>query len=433
MTMNRRDLLKTSLAAGLFLPGISGLAYGDDSPNERVNVALIGLGGQGGHQVGGLRSQNIVALCDCDDAKAGNVYEKFPNAKKFYDYRKMFDEMSNQFDAVAVSTPDHTHFHPSWIAMSLNKHLYLEKPMAHCVKECRILTEMAREKKLATQLGMQRHAKPQMRRTIEAIQSGAIGEITHVFSRVGGDRGMRAPLDFSKPIPSGLDWEAWIGPAKFRPYTSDLCPYWWRFWWDYGTGETGNWCCHILEIPFWALDLTYPEKVSATGPAVDPERTSKGMDVIFDFPAIDGRGPVKLYWSHGGFNQAIREYRDQFPNIRMGNNFFVGTKGVISCDFDWHEVHLFDKTAEYQKPEETIPPSPGFHREWINAIKGGEPATCNFDFSGKIAEAGLLGNAAYRVGAAEPIRWNWKEMKSPDCAAIDEFNYPNYRKGWEIG
>lgn len=284
--MNRRDLLKTSLATGLFLPGISGLAFGDDSPNERVNVALIGIGGQGGHQVNGLAKQNVVALCDCDDDRAGGVYGKFPNAKKYYDYRKMFDEMANQFDAVAVSTPDHSHFHPSFIALLLNKHLYLEKPMAHCIKECRVLTEMAREKKLATQLGMQRHAMPSMRRTIEAVQSGAIGEIQEVFSCVGGSRGMPEPLNFSAPKPEKLDWEVWIGSAKFRPYSSDLCPYKWRFWWDYGTGETGNWCCHILEIPFWALNLTYPEKVTAQGPEVDAERTPKGMDVLFEFPAV---------------------------------------------------------------------------------------------------------------------------------------------------
>lgn len=433
--MKRREFLKTTAAFGLFLPGISGLARGDASPNERVNVALIGIGGQGGHQVGGLGSQNVVALCDVDDDRAGKVYEKFPNAKKYYDYRKMFDEMSNQFDAIAVSTPDHSHFHPSWIGMQLNKHLYLEKPMAHCVKECRILTELAREKKLATQLGMQRHAMPSMRRTIEAVQCGAIGDIVEVYSRIGGDRGMPQPLDFSKPKPETLDWEVWIGPAKFRPYTSGLCPYNWRFWWDYGTGETGNWCCHILEIPFWALNLTYPEKVSAVGPEVDPERTSKGMDVVFDFPAVGDRKALKLYWSHGGFNREIKKHLERFGDrkIKMGNTFFVGTKGVISCDFGWHEVHLYDEKAEYQAPAETIPPSPGFHREWLSAIKGGEPATCNFDFSGKIAEAGLLGNAAYRVGAAEGIRWNWQEIKSPDCAAIDEFNYPNYRKGWEIG
>ncbi|MDO4628444.1 MAG: Gfo/Idh/MocA family oxidoreductase [Planctomycetia bacterium] len=432
MRMNRRDMLKTSLATGLFLPGISGLAFGDDSPNERVNVALIGIGGQGGHQVGGLASQNVVALCDCDDARAGKVYERLPNAKKYYDFRKMFDEMSNQFDAVAVSTPDHTHFHPSYIAMSLDKHLYLEKPMAHCVKECRILTEMARERKLATQLGMQRHAMPQMRRTIEAIQSGAIGEITEVYSRVGGNRGMPEALKFDTPKPENLDWDVWIGPAKFRPYTADLCPYKWRFWWDYGTGETGNWCCHIMEIPFWALNLTYPEKISATGPEVDAERTSKGMDVVFDFPAVGDRKAVKLYWSHGGFNREIKKHLEKFPNMKQGNNIFIGTKGIISCDFSWHEVHLYDEKAEYQVPEETIPASPGFHREWINAIKGGEVATCNFDYSGKIAEAGLLGNAAYRVGAKDGIRWDWKAIKSPDCAAIDEFNYPNYRKGWEL-
>ncbi|MDO4570599.1 MAG: Gfo/Idh/MocA family oxidoreductase [Planctomycetia bacterium] len=425
--LNRREMLKTSLAAGVFLPGISGLARGDDSPNERLNVACIGLGGQGGFQLNGLSSQNIVALCDCDDARAGNAYTRFPNAKKFYDFRKMFDEMSNQFDAVTVSTPDHTHFHPSFIALSLDKHLYLEKPMAHCVKECRILTDLAREKGLATQLGMQRHALSGMRRTVEAIQSGAIGKVHEVYSWVGGSRGMPGNLKSGETAPAGLDWEMWIGPAKFRPYTSDLCPYKWRFWWDYGTGETGNWCCHILEIPFWALGLTYPERVQADGPEVHDEQTPKSMNVTFDFPAVEGRDAVKLHWCHG-VPEAVR----QLNLDRIGNNVFIGEKGILSCDFNWHKLYPTDQFVDYKAPEPFIPESPGFHKEWIEACKGGAPASCNFDYSGKIAEAGLLGNAAYRVGAKDGIRWNWQEIKSPDCPNIDEFNYPNYRKGWEI-
>lgn len=424
--LNRRKMMQTTLAAGLFLPGISGLARGDASPNEKLNVAHVGLGGQGGHQLGGLASQNVVALCDCDEARAGKAYERFPGAKAFRDFRKMFDEMANQIDAVTVNTPDHTHFHPSFAALSLDKHLYLEKPMAHCVKECRILTELAREKKLATQLGMQRHTLTGMHRTVEALKAGVIGEITEVYTWIGGDRGMPAPLSKTPDVPATLDWELWIGPAKFRNYTPELCPYNWRFWWDYGTGETGNWCCHNLDIPFWALDLTYPETVSATGPEVDAERTSKSMHTTFTFPAVGDRKALTLHWCHGTPKFA----KDQ--GFKLGNNLFVGTAGMLSCDFTWHQVHLADKDAEYKAPAKNIPDSPGFHREWIDACKGGQPATCNFDYSGKIAELGLLGNAAYRAGVKDAVRWNWQEMKSPDTAAMDAFNFPEYRKGWEI-
>ncbi len=424
--LNRRQMLKTTVVAGLFLPGISGLARGDASPNEKLNVAHIGLGGQGGHQLGGLANQNIVALCDCDEARAGNAYERFSGAKAFRDYRKMFDEMANNIDAVTVNTPDHTHFHPSFIALSLDKHLYLEKPMAHCVKECRVLAELAREKKRATQLGMQRHALTGMHRTVEAIQAGVIGEVTEVYTWIGGDRGMPALLSKFPDVPATLDWELWVGPAKFRKYTPELCPYNWRFWWDYGTGETGNWCCHNLDIPFWALDLTYPETVSATGPEVDAERTSKSMHTVFRFPVVGDRKTLTLHWCHGTPEFAKKQ------GFKLGNNLFVGTKGMLSCDFTWHEVHLNDKDTEYKAPEKSIPDSPGFHKEWVDACKGGAPATCNFEYSAKIAELGLLGNAAYRAGLKDAVRWNWQEMKSPDTTAMDAFNFPEYREGWRM-
>ncbi|MDO4573605.1 MAG: Gfo/Idh/MocA family oxidoreductase [Planctomycetia bacterium] len=427
--MKRRDMLKTTAALGLFLPGISGLARGEDSPNERLNVALVGLGNQGGYQVNGLKSQNYVALCDCDERMGGKVFEAYPDAKKYFDYRKMFDEMANQIDAVAVSTPDHSHFHPAFTALSLNKHLYLEKPMAHSVSECRILTELAREKKRATQLGMQRHANPGMRRIVEAVKSGVIGDVTDVYVWINSSRGMPEPLPF-EPAPEGVHWDVWVGPAPFREFSSGLCPYKWRFWWDYGTGETGNWCCHNMDMAFWALDLTYPEFVSATGPERDAERTPQALESVLKFPAHGNRKAVTMHWGQG-----MPEYAKNFAResgLKLGNTLFVGTRGTLSCDYSRFDLWPSDTFSQWQAPEPTIPNSPGFHREWIDACKGGTPASCNFDYSGKIAEAGLLANAAYRIGAKEGIRWNAETLRSPDTTEIDAYTYPTYRKGWEI-
>ena len=213
----RRDVLKgvAAASAGYWL-GTSSVARAA-SANEKLNVACIGIGGRGGANVGGVSGENIVALCDVDDARAGGQYKKFHKAKKFYDHRKMFDAMSNEIDAVVVSTPDHTHYHPSMTALLAGKHLYCEKPLAHNVWQVRQITKTAAENKLATQLGNQRHAHEAMRRTVELINAGAIGKVTEVHSWIGGSRGMpKIPTD-TPPVPKGLDWDVWLGQAPERP------------------------------------------------------------------------------------------------------------------------------------------------------------------------------------------------------------------------
>ncbi|MBN1343095.1 MAG: Gfo/Idh/MocA family oxidoreductase [Phycisphaerae bacterium] len=401
------------------------------SANEKVNVAFVGLGGQGGSNLGGVSKHrdmaNVVALCDVDDVRAGKAYVAFGRAKKYYDYRKMLDEMEKEIDAVVVSTPDHTHFHAAMKAMGMGKHLYCEKPMAHAIAEVRAMTELAAKKKLATQLGCQRHEKENMRRIVELIQSGAIGDVTEVFARKGGDRGMpEMPTEFP-PVPSTLKWDLWLGPATERRYTPDYVPYKWRFWWDFGTGETGNWGCHILDIPFWALDLKYPTKVSASGPPVDKERTPKAMSSRFEFPARGSKPPVTLHWVHGkGLPPEMTERN--LPTF--GSVLFVGSKGMLACDFDKRKLYPEEKFAEFKGPEPTIPVPPDFRREWLLAVKGGKPASVNFDYSGPLTETVLLGNVAYRVG--QGFDWDAKAMKAVGCAGAEGLIRPTYRKGWEV-
>jgi len=428
---NRRDMLKTSAALGAgFWLGVTPKAY-SASPNEKLNVACIGVGGQGGANVRGVSGENIVAVCDVDEKRAGGNFTRFEKAKRYKDFRKMLDEMDKSIDAVTVSTPDHTHFHAVRQAMLMGKHCYCEKPLAHSAWECRELTNIAKKMNVATQLGNQRHAHDGMRRTVEAVRAGVIGQVKEAYCFIGGSRGMPAvPTEFP-PVPSHLDWDLWLGPAKNRPYSPEYCPYKWRFWWDFGTAETGNWGCHILDIPFWALKLKYPKRVDLdVVPAaadIDPQRTPKSMKTRLEFPAEEGHGELALHWWH---TSSTKEVFEKYKADGGGNTLFIGEKGTITAGFNGYKAKMFDGSTP-EKPEETIPKSPGFHREWINACKGGPRSTCDFvDYSGPLAESVLLANAAFRAGGG--FDWNAKEFKSSGNSKADEYIFPDFREGWKV-
>ncbi|MBC8351838.1 MAG: Gfo/Idh/MocA family oxidoreductase [Planctomycetes bacterium] len=420
--INRRRMLQTSALAGTGV-WLGSSASAADSPNEKLNIACIGVGGRGAANLGGVSSQNVVALCDVDDSRAGKAYEQHPKAKKYVDFRKMLDEMDKQIDAVVVSTPDHTHFHPSMMAMQMGKHLYCEKPMAHTVWEAREMTNMATKMKVATQLGVQRHTLANMHRSVELIKAGAIGKVSEVHCWIGGDRGMPDVPKDKPPIPSGLNWDLWLGPAKERPYHSAYCPYGWRFWWDFGTGETGNWGCHILDTPYWALDLKYPTKVEGSGPPVHTQTTPKAMTTSFEF-ADQG---VKLHWYHAKNGPPI--LKEKGMSDRGMNTLFIGSEGMLLTGFSKYKLYPEEKFADYKPPAQTIEKSPGFYKEWFTACKGGEPATCNFDYSGPLAETVLLGNAAYRAGGN--FAWDAEELTASGNEAVDQYLRPKFRKGWE--
>lgn len=425
-SIQRRSVLKAAAiaAAGIATSGKPSHAS-RTSPSEKLNLAFIGVGGRGEANVAGLAGENMVAFADVDDRRAGKVYEQHAGVQRFRDYRKMLDAVGTQLDGIVISTPDHTHFHPAWAAMQLGLHVYLEKPLAHDLHETRTLTNYARANNLATQLGAQRHAMDNMHRVVELIQAGTIGDVTEVYSWVGGERGM-PPLPKDRPaVPASLDYDLWIGPAKFRPYHPSFCPYGWRFWWDYGTGETGNWGCHILDIPFWSLGLTYPSRVDAGGPQPDSDRTPKSMQVTYQFPSRGSRPPVTLHWSHG-----VPGIISELGLQPKGNNtLFIGTDGMLLCGFGRRRLLPEEKFADAKAPEQTIPDSPGFHQEWVNACRGEGPSTCDFSYSGPLAETVLLGNVAYRAGGFD---WDYAHMSTGSNQQAHQLLKTEYRKGWEV-
>ncbi len=420
----------TGLAAGFFAAHGFG-AERAPGPADKLAVAVVGIGGQGGANLRAMKGQSIVALCDVDDARAGKAYDENPSARKFTDFRRMFDAVEKEIDAVVISTPDHTHFHPAWWALERGKHVYLEKPLAHEVEEVRRLTDLARTKGLATQLGAQRHALAGLRAGVEIVKSGMLGTIEAVHSWIASPRGMPQVPTAPETLPAGLDWDLWLGPAAERPYTKSLAPYNWRFWWDFGTGETGNWGCHILDIPYWALDLGHAVHVAGSGPPPDRDRTPTSLTSRLDFPArtgSDGRSlpPVSVHW-HQGRPEVLAAHGIDKQAADKKNTLFIGTKGMLLCGFDDWKL-LPEADFADAKPPQTIPKSPGFHREWIEACRGGPAASCHFGYSGPMAESVLLANIAYRVQGE--FDWNAAEMKSgrPD---VDALLRRHYRRGWE--
>jgi predicted dehydrogenase len=404
--------------------------------NSKLNIAAIGVAGRGGDDVNGVASENLVALCDVDDSHAAKTFERFPSAKKYKDFRKMLDEIHGQIDAVVVGTPDHTHAPAAAMAMRLGKHCYCEKPLTHSVYEARVLGTLANEKKLVTQMGTQIHAGTNYRRVVELVQTGAIGTIGEVHVWMGANlEGPAVPTDRSQPdaptdrpeVPASLDWDLWLGPAPYRPYSPSYAPFQWRYWWNFANGQLGDFFCHFCDLAFWALKLRHPLTVEAEGP-LHPESTAKWTIAKQQYPARGELPPVALTWYNGGPYPAFMKER----NIPAWNSavLFIGSKGTLISDYNRHLLLPEAQFANFQRPAPFIPDSIGHHEEWIAACKKGGPTTCNFDYSGALTEAALLCNVALRTG--EKLTWDAKNLKAVGCAKADAFLRREYRKGWTL-
>lgn len=436
--LNRRDMLRhTALAgAGFWTVFGSQAAAQSKSPNEKLNIAGIGVGGRGAEDVFGVAGENIVALCDVDEQRAGDTFQRFPQARRFQDFRVMFDKMHAQIDAVVIGTPDHTHAPAGVTAMKLGKHCYCEKPLTHSVYEARVMAETAQQHKLVTQMGTQIHAGANYRRAVELIQSGAIGPVREVHVWLGADfSGPAVPANASQPeaptdtppVPATLDWDLWIGPASHRPYHSAYAPFAWRYWWAFANGQLGDFFCHYCDLAFWALKLRHPTTVQATGP-VHPESTAQWTIARQEYPARAGMPPVTLHWYHGGGYPAL--VKEQKIPTWGSAVLFIGSEGMLISDYDRHQLLPEDKYADFRRPDPFIADSIGHHLEWVEACKTGGLTTCNFDYSGALTEAALLCNVALRTG--KTITWDAANLKAVGCPEADPFIRREYRAGWTL-
>ena len=422
-SLNRRELLRGVAAVGVASTFGSRLKAG---PNEKLNVGIIGTSGRALGNIEGVEGENVVAVCDIDDRLLESAKQRFPKAETFEDFRKLI-EMKG-IDAVVISTTDHTHAPAAAMALRMGKHVYCEKPLTHTVYEARTIAKLAKEAKVATQMGTQIHAENNYRRVVELVKSGAIGPIkaVHVWcgkSWSGGER----PKD-NPPVPSYLNWDLWLGPAPERPYNSTYQPANWRRWWDFGNGTLGDMACHVMDLPFWALDLRHPTTVEAQGPPVHPETTPNWMAVKYEFPAIGDRPALTLNWYDGDKKPEILA-EHKLPGWGMGV-LFVGEKGMLMADYSRRLLFPEADFKDFKAPEPTIPKSIGHHAEWISACKDGRPTTCNFDYSGALTETVLLGNVAYRVG--QKLEWDAANLKATNCPEAEKYLRRDYRKGWTL-
>ena len=425
--ISRRGLLKGAALTG------AGLLWASEpakariiGANDRLNVAVVGIANRGSANVEGVMNENIVAICDIDDNYLARVKEKFPQAKTFNDYRKLM-EMKG-IDAVVVSTPDHVHAPATSAAILSGHHVYCEKPLAHSVWEARHVPELVNKHKKVSQMGTQIHAMSNYRRVVEVIQSGAIGPVREVHS--WADRvwsGAGHPTD-TTPVPSNIHWDLWLGPAAERPFSQAYIPGEWRGWWAFGNGTLGDMACHHMDLPFWALELSHAETISAEGPPVDPETAPEWLKVKYTFPARGTKPPVELHWYNGGKRP---DYFAQGKLPRWGDgSLFVGDKGWLLADYGSYVLLPETDFKDYVAPKPSIPESIGHHAEWIEACKHGGTPLCNFNYSGPLAETVLLGAVAYRTG--KTIEWDHKHIKAKGVPEADLILHPHFRSGFKV-
>ncbi|HUR45021.1 MAG TPA: Gfo/Idh/MocA family oxidoreductase [Candidatus Saccharimonadales bacterium] len=426
--LNRRSFLKQAslAAAGAWMTSAPAFASGR-SATDKLNIGVIGVANRASSNLAGMRSENIVALCDVDDTFLLRAAARLPQARTYRDFRKLLEQPG--LDAVVVSTADHTHALATIIAMQSGMHVYCEKPLTHSVQEARIVAETAGKYKRVTQMGTQIHAGTNYRRVVELIQSGAIGQITecHVFcekSWSGGSRAKEAPV-----LPRDLDFDLWLGPALIRPYDPAYLPVNWRRWWDFGGGTLGDMGCHYMDLAFWALKLRHPSTIEAQGPPVHPETTPAWLIVNYQFPAREGMSPVKVNWYDGGKRPQLISEGTLGLDWKNGV-LFVGEKGYLIADYNHRRLLPEKQFKDFKASSPTIAASPGHHEEWLQVCKYGGTTTCNFRYAGALTETVLLGNVAYRTG--KKLEWDATNLRATNCPEATQYIQRAYRRGWEI-
>ncbi len=451
--LSRRELVgaAAAVAAFTFVPKHVLGAAGQPSANNKLNIGGIGVGGRGAGDIEGVSSENIVALCDADLSRASGTLKKYSNAKVYRDFREMLDKEHRNIDAVVIGAPDHIHAPASIMAMKMGKHVYVEKPMAHTIYEARRMTQVAKETGVVTQMGNQGHAGEGLRLYWEYIHAGAIGTVkeVHVWTdRAGTPERAWWPQGIDRPrgsveVPKDLDWDLWLGPARWRPYAkfpngrggeATYCPFNWRGWWDFGCGAIGDMAVHNADPAFFALELGAPTAVAAQTSPVNDETLPVWNIITLEFPAKGDRPAVKMVWYDGA--KLPPRPADLDEGLKLGDNgiLFVGDKGSLLGGSHAGTPRIIPETKrkEFGRPPKTLPRSPGHHQEWIEACKAGKPqdAKSGFWYAGPFVEALLVGNLAVRL--QERVEWDSVKMRSPNCPEADNYITKFYRNGWNL-
>ncbi|PGH39033.1 MAG: oxidoreductase [Candidatus Nephrothrix sp. EaCA] len=440
--VSRRDFLRNmALAtAGItIVPShvVSGL--GHKAPSDKLNIVGVGVGGRGSGVIQEMQSENIVGLCDIDWTYSADLMNKFPKAKKYWDWRKMFEEMKGSFDAVMVATPDHSHAIVALHAMQMGKHVYCEKPLTHAVWESRQMTEYAKKYQVVTQMGNQGNSGEGIRQVCEWIWNGEIGDVKEVHAwtnRPIWPQGLERPTQ-GDVVPDMLNWDLFIGPANERPYNHIYHPWNWRGWWDFGTGALGDMACHILDPPFKALRLKYPTKLQGSSSKFNLDCAPVSEVVQYTFPAREkykkvNMPEVKITWWDGGLLPPRPE--ELKPGELMGRddsggNLFIGTKGKIMCGCYGLKPFILGRESTPPAPKVLRRIDRGHQMDWVDACKLGYKTalekdlmpSSNFDYSGPLNEMVVMGVVAVRMqDLKRELMWDGANMKVTNISPTDE-------------
>ena len=442
--LSRRDIIRGSAAAWAFsiVPANVLAGSGQTPPSGKLNIAGIGVGGQGSWDLENVSSEHIVALCDVDLDRAAETFKRYPKAKKYRDFRVML-EQEKGIDAVVVATPDHNHAPATMMALKMGKHVYCEKPLTHTVREAREIASAARQARVATQMGNQGMAFEGNRLINEWIWDGAIGRVheVHAWSdrpthngKLFWAQGVERPKE-TPPVPATLDWDLWLGPARYRPYHPAYVPFAWRGWWDFGEGGLGDMGIHNLAPVFSSLKLGAPTSVYASSTLVYKETLPLACVVHYEFPARGDMPAVKLHWYDGGILPQRPDELEKGRELSAEDGLiFVGDKGKMYVEgWGGNSPRLIpeEKMKAYKQPPKTLPRSIGHHKEWIAACKTGSATRSNFDFAGPLTEAVLLGTVCVRMGGQRLV-WDSTNLKITNTPEANKYLHYEYRSGWTL-
>ncbi len=477
MKTNRRDFLKkaTVAAGGFFIVPRHVLGKGFIAPSDKLNLAAVGSGGKGQSDIinsWNSDANNVVSLCDVDWARAKTAIDKFPKATKYRDFREMLDKEGKNIDAITVSTPDHTHAAIAMAAISLGKHVYVQKPMTHDIFEARTLTEAARKYKVVTQMGNQGASSAGTAQLVEWFDKGIIGTVEKVYvwtNRPVWPQGKPMPTD--KPtMPKDLAWDVWIGPSKPVDYHPLFHPFKWRGWWDFGTGALGDMACHLMDPPYRVLGLGYPSEVECSvgsvfskdwQPDFNPESCPPSSTVQLKFaPSKKNNKEVTLVWMDGGIRPFHPEGipADEFMGDTDGTNgvIWMGSKGIMTCGCYGANPKIYmngklEMTMPKERESAIKLPENGHQASWTEACKAGfnsdkhKALTSSFDYSGPLTESILMGNLAIRSydlqvkqgrettnPGRKKLIWDGKNMRVTNFEAANQFVKRDYREGWKL-